>query len=354
MSWPRWLPFGELRYRLECERRLQQVIDSTPAIVFVKDLDGRYSTVNREFELATGLSREEILGRRDAELFPAEIAEATQANDAQALRARGPVTSEEVVRGPQGEPCVFLARKAAVRDEHGKPYLLCGAGIDITGQKRLEARRRELAQRVQEVSLHERRALAYELHDRIGQLLADLSIGLELLRESIPGSLHPEAQALFDRQRATLETAMRAARDLTAEIGQPDFERTTLLESIERFAAAAGERYGFAVDVLGEEPCPPLPREAQEALYRIAQEAIANAAKHARAQTVTVELADTGDAARLSVSDDGAGFDARAVPGDGLGLQFIRERAEALGARLELDSTPGIGTTVAVSVPKSA
>jgi PAS domain S-box-containing protein len=335
MSWRRWLPFANLRYRLECERRLQQVIDFSPAIIFVKDLDGRYSTVNRAFELATGLAREEIVGRRDAELFPAEIAAATQANDAQALRARGPVMSEEVVRGPAGEPCVFLARKAAVRDEQGNPYLLCGAGIDITEQKRLEARRRELAQRVQEVSEHERRALAYELHDRIGQLLAELSIGLE-------------------RQRETLDSAIRVARDLTAEIGPPDFERTTLLESIGRFAAAAGERYGFAVDVLGEEFRPRLAREAEEALYRIAQEAIANAAKHARAQTVTVELDDTADEARLSVSDDGAGFDARAARGDGFGLQFIRERAEALGARLELESTPGIGTTVAVSVPKSA
>lgn len=354
MSWRRWLPFADLRYRLECERRLQQVVDSTPAIIFVKDLDGRYATVNREFELATGLSRDEIVGRRDAELFPPEIAAATQANDAQALRAPGPVMSEEAVRGPDGEPCVFLSRKTAVRDEQGNAYLLCGAGIDITGQKRLEARRRELAQRVQEVSEHERRALAYELHDRIGQLLADLSIGLELLRESLPGALRPEVRALFERQRATLETAMRAARDLTAEIGSPDFERTTLREAIGRFAAAAGERYGLAVDVLGEEFCPRLSREAEEALFRIAQEAIANAAKHARAQTVTVELDDDGGQARLSVSDDGAGFDARAASGEGFGLQFIRERAEALGARLELDSTPGIGTTVAVSLPKDA
>jgi signal transduction histidine kinase len=96
-----------------------------------------------------------------------------------------------------------------------------------------------------------------------------------------------------------------------------------------------------------------LPPEVQVALYRIAQEALNNVAKYARATQVSVSLRLSSDSARLMVIDDGVGFDPAAIPPNHLGLRIMRERAEAIGARLNIYSEPGEGTQVAVVWEKS-
>ena len=336
--------------RLEHERLLQQVVDTAPALIHVKDLDGRYRLVNREFVRVTGLGAEQALGRRDDELFPSTLAAAVTANDRVAIEKPGVHLFEETVTTPDGNTRSYLAGKAALRDARGAPYLLCTAAVNITARKQLEERQRQLSRRVLEVSEDERQRLSRELHDRVGQPLAGLRINLDVLRREVPAESAARAGALLDRQATLIDEVIRIVRQLTAELRPPELEQIGLLAALRNYAEIASERYGFAIDVLGVDFAPRLARAAERALFRVVQEALANAAKHAAAETVTIEVDLTDGEARVSVSDDGRGFDPGKAPA-GFGLVTMRERIEEVGGRLEVESAPDLGTRVLALVP---
>ena len=336
-----------LEERVERERLLQQVIDTVPAIVHVKDLEGRYRLVNREFETVTGIAAREALGRRDAELFAPQFAALIRQHDGQALAASGTLLVEETVERPGSPPRHYIVGKAAVRDASGRPQLLCTAAVNITARKELEQRQRRLSRRVFEVSEEERQRLSRELHDRIGQPLAALRINLDVLRERVP-----QARADVDRLAALVQELIQLVRTLTAELRPPELEQIGLAAALRNYADAAAARYGFAVDVLGAEFEPRLPRATERALFRIVQEALANAAKHAKAETVTIELDEQGGEASVAIADDGQGFDP-AASSPGFGLHAMRERAEEVGGRIEVESAAGLGTRIIAAVPSS-
>jgi signal transduction histidine kinase len=199
-----------------------------------------------------------------------------------------------------------------------------------------------------EVSEEERQRLSRELHDRVGQPLAALRINLDVLRSRLPAEATPQ----LDKQAALIEELIRLVRTLTAELRPPELEQIGLAAALRNYGEAAAARYGFAVDVLGAEFAPRLPRAAERALFRIAQEALANAAKHAKAETVTIELEDEAREAIVSVADDGRGFDAARKAG-GFGLHAMRERVEEVGGRLEVESAEGLGTRIRAAVPRN-
>jgi signal transduction histidine kinase len=197
--------------------------------------------------------------------------------------------------------------------------------------------RRYWAGQVDAAILDERRRIARDLHDGMAQELA--LIGRKARR--LPDDGAPIAAAA-DR---ALEDARRAIAALS-DVGNRPLAHT-LAESAENVAA----RHGIRVE-LDVEPVDGVPRAAQEELIRIAGEAIVNAARHAKAGSVRVRLSN-GDAVRLTISDDGVGFDPDAVRGRPgcFGLVHMGERARRLGARFRVSSAPGAGTDVEVVLP---
>jgi signal transduction histidine kinase len=198
-------------------------------------------------------------------------------------------------------------------------------------------------------ALEERQRLARELHDSVSQALYSIALtasAAELVRDRAPerlAGLHAEMLALA-------EAGLAEMRALIFELRPESLEREGLVAALEKQAAAVRARHGIPVDAaLGDEPDVPL--AAKEALYRIAQEALHNAVKHARPRVLTLALEEVGGELRLSVADDGKGFDAGgAFPGH-LGLHSMRERAEGIGAALALESAPGRGTRVVARLP---
>ncbi|HEY7063384.1 MAG TPA: GAF domain-containing protein [Chloroflexota bacterium] len=212
------------------------------------------------------------------------------------------------------------------------------------------ARQYEQAERL--AALDERQRLSRELHDSVSQVLYRIALNAstaEAVREAAPErlpTLHAEVLALA-------EAGLAEMRALIFELRPESLEREGLVAALEKQTAAVRARHGRVVQAtLPEEPDVPLP--VKDALYRIAQEALQNTTKHARPRAVQVALEVGAEELVLCVSDDGKGFDpTEAFPGH-LGLHSMRERATAVGAALEVESAPGVGTRIVARVPVAA
>jgi signal transduction histidine kinase len=214
-----------------------------------------------------------------------------------------------------------------------------------------ERERRVLLQRAVDASDAERRRIAATLHDGPVQSLAGMAFGLEAAAERARGS-DGLAATLHDAARRARET-MRELRTMLVELYPATLRRSGL-------GAAMSDLLGRAEAAGLETSCElgeglELSEEAEGALFRAAREAVQNAVKHAGAQHLEVRLERAGDAAVLTVVDDGRGFDPKAIrarDGDGhLGLRMLADSVDAAGGRFDLRSAPGAGTRVRVEVP---
>jgi signal transduction histidine kinase len=208
----------------------------------------------------------------------------------------------------------------------------------------------------QSAALEERSRLARELHDAVTQTLFSASLIGEVL-PTLWDSDPQEGRELLGELRQLTRGALAEMRTLLLELRPTALAESDLQELLRQLGEAVTGRSGVpvSVEVKGK---PSLPAEVHVALYRIAQEALNNVVKHANATEVTVTLrcdppSDCGEAghsrtAKLEVRDNGCGFDLSCVPADRLGLGIIRERAEAIGAAMEIRTKPGSGTTVEV------
>jgi len=198
-------------------------------------------------------------------------------------------------------------------------------------------------------ALEERQKLARELHDSVSQALYGIALGVETAREVLPDKPERAAEPL-DYAVSLAEAGMTEMRALIFELRPESLEKEGLVAALEKQAAAVQARHGIRVETaFGEEPDAPL--GAKESLYRIAQEALHNTVKHARAANVTIKLGRDFEGITLELSDDGVGFDANGdFPGH-LGLKSMRERVSRQSGTLEIASGPGKGVRIFARVP---
>jgi PAS domain S-box-containing protein len=208
---------------------------------------------------------------------------------------------------------------------------------------------RLLAEAQAKASLEERQRLARELHDSVSQALYGIALGARTARtlaERDPGALIEP----LDYVLGLAQAALAEMRSLNFELRPETLATEGLVAALDRQVTALQARHEVAVDAeLGTEP--DLPLESKEALYRIAQEALHNVVKHARAGRIRLVLGRDGEATVLEIVDDGIGFDAGASYPGHLGLTTMVERAVDIGGAATVSSEPGAGTVVRVSVP---
>lgn len=196
--------------------------------------------------------------------------------------------------------------------------------------------------------LAERQRLAREIHDTLAQGLSSIVMLARAAEAALPADPQAAAERIGEVGRTAAENLAEARRFVRA-LTPPALDDATLAEALRRLSAGRG-----AVFHLDGEPYP-LPVEAEVALLRLTQEALANAVRHAAAGRIAVTLSYLDDEVTLDVFDDGVGFDPRELADPtgtgGFGLHGMRERIEALGGSLTVESAPGEGTAVAVSLP---
>lgn len=187
--------------------------------------------------------------------------------------------------------------------------------------------------------------VAHALHDEASQLLASAQIAVAEIASELPAS----RRGRFDTIESLLKQTASQLRTLTQELRPTELDNLGLVPALEFLAAKVTRRTGLRVYVAGDTGTR-LPDKVETALYRIVQEAVSNAVKHANANSVRIELKRSPSKLACRVCDDGSGFDARRLP-HGLGLIGIRERLKALGGSLHVVSKSRRGTTLLTDIP---
>jgi two-component system NarL family sensor kinase len=200
-------------------------------------------------------------------------------------------------------------------------------------------------------ALEERNRLARELHDTLAQGLTATALQIESADALLDTGSIPKARERLHRALDLTQTNLEEARRSVLDLRAAPLEGRSLPEALKALTDRWGAETGVAARLKTVNAARPLPPNVEVALYRVCAEALTNVARHAAAQHVTVRLVSTPERVRLSVEDDGRGFDPSRVPADRHGLVGMRERAETLGGILEIRSAPGEGTEVAVAVP---
>ncbi|MBW8907037.1 MAG: PAS domain S-box protein [Betaproteobacteria bacterium] len=472
----------------DSEARLIAFTEHSPAAMYLKDVAGNYRFANRQFLSRHGLRREQVLGRRDEDIFPGSQVPSPAASDAEVMARRATCEFEQTMRTAEGErvhmivkfpvfdatggvvgvggvstditqrkateqqlleqrtllsesqtlagvgswewepgtgrlawseemfgiyglsrrdfapnfdaylarvhpedrqmSATVLARALAegrsfvheervlrpdgsertvrthgeiVRDAHGRALKLVAACLDVTEQRHAEQALRAAAEELQsltrrlvQVEEAERRRIAGELHDRVGQNLSALNINLEIALGALGDAPLPEARARLHDALSLVELTLQTLENVMADLRPPLLEEYGLGAALGWYVQEFARRAGLEVKLedLAREHTRRLPRDAAVALFRIAQEALTNVAKHAGANRALLRLEAAERGVSLTVRDDGRGFNPASPSRPGrLGMTTMKERATAAGGSLALESVPDKGTTLTAHVP---
>ena len=223
---------------------------------------------------------------------------------------------------------------------------------EISKHKESEAARLELLRRLVTAQEEERRRISRELHDQTGQQLAALLLGLKTLNKSTNNGSISLHESLFHLQKLT-ERLVEDTHHLAWELRPAALDDLGLETAIANYAEKWSERNSIPIDFHSGLNKLRLPSPVETAVFRIVQEALTNVLKHARATRISVMLEYRFDELLAIVEDNGCGFQPE-VERDGLGLIGIQERVALVGGKLNIESQPGLGTTLAIRIPATA
>ena len=228
---------------------------------------------------------------------------------------------------------------------------------DVTERHRAEVDMREmnrqlraLSASLQEVREQERTRISRELHDELGQQLTGLKLDLAWLNKRVKEGreLQPDA---MDEMRSQLDEAIASVRRISTELRPPILDDLGFGEAVKWQAAEVAKRSGMEVILNLEAAALVVNSDLATALFRIVQESLTNSVRHAHASRVEINLVTDDKGLVLTVRDNGKGFVVEERQGGGIGLVSMRERAYALGGRLDISSSPGAGTIIQVKLP---
>ncbi len=343
--------------RRSLEGMFRDVIEFAPDAFILADPQGRIVQINARAEALFGYRRSELLGQPVETLIPAHLRQAHQGY----RQADG--GSAGTLRMGVGASCLRKDGSEFPGDINLSPLqtnrgrLLMAVVRDVSERVRSEQALRESRQRLRDMAAqseavreYERKNIAREVHDELGQVLTALRMDLTFL-DLRHGSQMPELQAKFRDMRGLVDRAILGVRNVAANL-RPTVLDMGLIPAIDWLCSEFRRNTGLDCRFDGDASGIELAEDRAIGLFRIVQESLTNVTRYAQARQVQVRLQRAGDDLLLQVHDDGRGFDPVAAGrGRSFGLLGMQERAAALGGTLAIDSAPGQGTTIRVSVP---
>jgi two-component system, chemotaxis family, CheB/CheR fusion protein len=374
------ITFVDITERKQTElanRRLVAIVESSADAIISQDLEGVITAWNKAAERVFGFSKEEAIGQPISIISPSDQPQ-EESKIAERIKGGERIDEYETVRRHKSGKLIDVSLTLyAVRDEGGRITGISTIARDLSEGKRLrleseaklaeakKALQNEITDREHSEELRmqvlgelikaqedERRRIARDLHDQLGQQLTALRLKLETLKGQAGDRRQLEAgiedlQALTKSLDLDVEFLAWELRPTTLDdLGLVAALRNYVKEWSERFHIIAEFHDTGMIDMR-------LPPEIESNLYRIAQEALNNVAKHAQAATANVLLERRDSEMSLIIEDDGVGFDSEAdrSHGERMGLMGIRERAALIGGTLEIESAPNKGTTIFIRFP---
>ncbi|MBN2386049.1 MAG: PAS domain S-box protein [Anaerolineales bacterium] len=350
--------------------RYQALGEAAQDAIYILDREGQILYINSYCAEMLGTTPERATGRRRCDYIPDTYGQKVLEARQQVFETGAPVQVDDQLPTIKGLRW-FSARFVPLRDSSGEVTRVLGVSRDIDDRKHMEL---ELVQATHDLEQHvaertaelvvsqkqlklltrrvvnaqeeERRRIARELHDEAGQALISLKMGLlAMLEEMPPGHPQPGLLKTFEMIDQTTERI----RSLAHSLRPPVLDIAGVNLSLKEYCREFSERVRIEVHYQGTD-LPGLPEEISISLFRFLQEGLTNVAKHASAQVAQVDLEYQDGEIRLSVRDDGCGFDP-AVPAAGIGLLGMRERLAILRGSLQIDSRPGEGTLLSARIP---
>lgn len=366
------------------EERFREILESTPDAIIIVDSKGAIQMINNQAERLFGYTRRAMIGKKVEWLMPTGVKqEDTTHQDHYSEDPRHrPMTIGLEMYGRRKNGSLFPVEITLnpLQSEHG--ILTCAAIRDVTERKKgedairklnaeledrvaertaslLEANkslqqaiegRRILEQEVIEISEAERQEIGRDLHDDLGQQLAGLWMFTSALEKSLRSHSAPEADQAA-RISGMLDKALSITRSLARGLQPVMPESGGLMAALNELATRSSQLFKLRCRFTCRIPVNIHDTSAATCLYRIAQEAVTNAARHGKAKHISISLSSTVKVVKLSINDDGAGLKNSEGKHDGMGIRTMNYRAEVLGGSLIFSNRPGGGTSVFCKIP---
>jgi len=342
----------------DSEQRYREIFDNAVEGIFLlevtEDWRFRYIDVNPALTAATGITREAMIGKFVDETVSEEV-KAVVASKYRRCVADGKTIEEEVVLDLPAGRSIYYSTITPIYYKN-RIYRLIGITRDITELKNaehdLEESRQQLrgltAQR-EEAREEERKYIAREVHDELGQILTGLKMNVSILNHKLGTGKELTKDKLQEAMRLT-DRALEVARNVASAL-RPSALEMGIVSALEWLAGRFSTNTGIRSEVHIEDDDIQLDEATAIALFRIVQESLTNVARHAKANRVDVTLRREVSGYVMKVRDNGSGFDANQRKVDSFGLVGIRERALMMGGRVDIDSHPGKGTEIVVRIP---
>lgn len=340
----------------ESEARYRVIFEGATIGIVLRGLDGKILAGNPAYERTLGYDQEELsrlgwsfLHSEDAPRFLEQFRELANGR-------RDSFTIENRAFHKDGHLVWGRVKVSRIKGKDERGWYALSLIEDITAEKQLQAeiatyqeRLRALASELTLAEEKERRRLAEDLHDHIGQVLALTQIKLGALKQELN---RPQVIASLDEIRGHINQVIHATRSLTLELGFRVLDELGLEAGIEWLGEKYQEQHGLKIDVEWEPLQASLNSMEKTLLFRMVRELLTNVVKHARADHAKVSLKKEGEALKLTVADNGIGLEvANLTTLDGFGLFSISERVGNLGGQLNIESTPDHGAQVSITLP---
>ena len=336
------------------EERYRELFENSKDAIYVHDMSGRYTSVNRAAEKLSGYTREELIGRHFSSLLTPEYARHVREQLCQKLESSGETTYEvELITKQCRRLPVEVSSRLII--DNGLPVGVQGCVRDVSERKRAQDASRSYSRRLIEAQEAERRRISIELHDQVGQILTAVKMNLHVLQKTCSG---PDILKSIQENLSAIDEAVDQVRDLSVDLRPLLLDDFGLMVAVRWYLDRQAKKCGVAVEFaslsLNEDDR--FPAALETACFRIVQEGVTNVIRHACANRVSIKLERTGSDLMLLIADDGVGFDVKAVRAASsgaatLGLRGMEERAQAVGGTLTVDSAHGLGTQICASFP---
>ena len=345
------------------ESKYRVLLENLPQKIFLKDIHSTYLSCNENYAHDLGIMPEEIVGKTDYDFFPGDLADKYRGDDQRILES-GQIEMLEEEYEQDGKKTWVAIIKTPVRDKRGTVTSLLGTFLDITERKKAEEQLQQYQQRLKSLAVQltlaeeqERRRIAENLHDHVGQSLAFTRMQLASVRKGLPKDDKRDAQ--FEEMSQTLLKAIQDTRHLIFELSSPSLNELGLGAAISGWMEQEIEdKHGISVELFDHVQELSLDDDLRAILFRNVRELLTNAIKYAQAKNISVWLDCVAGQLQITIQDDGVGFDPAQIMQSsnthkGFGLFSVQERMADLDGELTIVSRPGSGSKFILQLPVS-